>query len=217
LRFGYRNQLNSLKTRILDMGKFISTVLYDTISVVQLQDISLAKKINEDSDISKMGRDIESTCLKIVSLQSPFASDLRVVTGYLKIITDLERIAAQCAEICEIVCMNNLVKGKCLNSTVSILQKVFDIYNRTCDACYSLDVDEARKIYKADDEVDADFSDIIFDISNSISNSEFSVCSGTDLMFIAKYAERMCDHCVNISKWIVYIDVGFFPDKNFFK
>lgn len=218
LRFEYRNQFDSLKLRILDMGKLISEILRKTISVVHNSDTELAKMISEsDSEVDKMERDIESSCLRIVSLQSPFASDLRAVTGYLKIITDLERIADHCADICEIVSMGNLSKNsECLKKTVSILEKIFELYEKTCNACFKLDADAACSIYKADDEIDRMFSEIIFEISDSISKGCFSVYSGADLMFIAKYAERMGDHCANISKWIIYINVGFFPDKNFF-
>ena len=218
LRFEYRNQFNSLKMRILEMGKLISGILRETISVVQDNNIDLAKKIFEsDIEVDKLERDIESNCLKIVSLQSPFASDLRAVTGYLKIITDLERIADHCADVCEIVSMGNLGSfSSCSEKTVSILQEVFEIYEKTCDACFKLDVDIARSIFKKDDKIDAMFSDIILEISDSISKKDFSVYLGADLMFIAKYAERMGDHCANISKWIIYINVGFFPDRNFF-
>jgi len=218
LRFEYRNQFDSLKLRILDMGKLISKILRETISVVQNNDTDLAKKISEsDSEVDKMERDIESSCLKIVSLQSPFASDLRAVTGYLKIITDLERIADHCADICEIISMGNILNNSpCMDKTVSILEEVFDIYEKTCDVYFKLDVDAACSIYKSDDGIDSLFSEIIFEISDSISKNILNVYSGADLMFVAKYAERMGDHCANISKWVVYINLGFFPDKEFF-
>ena len=219
LRLEYRNQLGVLKSQIIEIADFVSDVFGQTIEVVQNNDISLAKKISEsDDEVDQMGRNIEDNCLRIVSLQSPFASDLRMVTGYIKIVNDFERIADQCAEVCEIVSMGNL-SNKCVicsNKAVSILEEAFRVYKRTCDACFSLDAKEAKQIFLDDDKIDLMFSDIIFYISNSISKDSSIVSSAADLMFISKYAERMADHCVNISKWIIYINRGFFPDKKYF-
>ena len=219
LRLEYRNQLGVLKSQIIEIADFVSDVFGQTIEVVQNNNISLAKKISEsDAEVDQMGRNIEDNCLRIVSLQSPFASDLRMVTGYIKIVNDFERIADQCAEVCEIVSMGNLSKKcvVCSNKAVSILEEAFRVYKRTCDACFSLDAKEAKLIFLDDDKIDLMFSDIIFYISNSISKDSSIVSSAADLMFISKYAERMADHCVNISKWIIYINRGFFPDKKYF-
>ena len=219
LRFEYRNQLETLKSQIFNMGEDVSEILCKTIDVVRDNKIQLAKKIFEsDSDVDKIVRSIENDCLKIVSLQSPFASDLRIVTGSLKVVSDLERIADHCADICEIVSMKNLEKGcECSNEVVSILEKVYSIYNRTYVSCFNLDLEEAGRIYKSDDEIDLMFSKVIFSIAEAISKNSFSVFAGSDLMFVAKYAERIGDHCANISKWIVYMSIGVFPDSDYFK
>jgi len=76
-----------------------------------------------------------------------------------------------------------------------------------------LDSNEAEQICLGDDRIDRMFSDIVFYISDSISKKSSIVSSGADLMFIPKYTERMADHCVNISKWIMYINDGTFPGR----
>lgn len=220
LRFEYRNQLSTLKSEVFKLGKCVSEIFGRTIEVVKKNEKQLAEDISEsDNEVNAICRDVENDCLRILSLQSPFASDLRKVTGYIKILGDFGRIADQCAEVCEIVSMGNISNQcvECSNKTVSILQETFKVYNITCDACFELDSNKAEQICLGDDKIDRMFSDIIFYISDCISRELSIVSSGADLMFIAKYAERMADHCVNISKWIIYINKGFFPDRKYFK
>lgn len=220
MRFGYKNQLDSLRNKVINMIEKISFVLSKTIDIFANIDTQEAKKILEyDVNIDKFGRTIEDICLKIFSLQNPYASDLRAITGYLKVVSDFERIGDHCSDICEIVSMGNLESPKfdCYQKTISILAKVGDSFNKISKACIELDIDTAKKIFLLDDEIDDTFSEIIMNISDNISNKVFSAYMGADLMFIAKYAERIGDHCVNISKWIVYMSLGFFPKLKFFR
>ena len=219
LRFGYRNQLDSLKVGVFNMGKNISRVLSKTIEVFANVDRKKAVEISEsDVDIDKSGRSIEDACLKIISLQNPYASDLRAVHGYLRVASDLERIGDHCSDICEIVSMGN-IKGQlgCYQKIVSILKEVGISFDKVRQACFKLDIEAAKEVYLSDDKIDDNFSEIILNVSDNISNGIFNVYMGSDLMFIAKYAERIGDHCVNISKWIVYMSLGFFPTPEFFR
>ena len=112
--------------------------------------------------------------------------------------------------------MKNLLENnECKNQVLVILHKVFHMYELILKACSLLDVEIAKSVYKLDDKIDSMFSKIVFSVSSSISDKLLSVRFGADLMFIAKYGERIGDRCVNISKWIIYIENGFFPDRTF--
>jgi len=219
LRFEYSNQLTSLKSRVIDFGKMVESIFTDTITAVKFADLEISSKIiAKDEQIYDLEREIENECLRIISLQRPFAFDLRLVTGYLKVISDLQRVADHCADICEIILMKNLLTDNdCKNQVVVILTRVYEMYKSVLQTCLLLDVEIAKIVYSLDDAVDSMFSNIVFSISSSISDKVLSVRFGADLMFIAKYAERIGDRCVNISKWIIYIRDGIFPNRNYFK
>jgi phosphate transport system protein len=105
----------------------------------------------------------------------------------------------------------------CINQVTSILIKVYEMYEDMLQSYSLLDVELSKTVYNLDDAIDSMFSDIVFSVSSSISDKLLSVRFGADLMFIAKYAERIGDRCVNISKWVIYIKGGFFPNRNYFK
>jgi phosphate transport system protein len=191
----------------------------DTITAVKFVDLEISSKVIEkDDQIYEIEREIENECLKIISLQRPFAFDLRLVTGYLKVVSDLQRVAVHCADICEIILMKNLSSDNdCMMQVTSILTQVYEMYEDMLKSYSLLDVEMAKIVYRLDDAIDSMFSDIVFSVSSSISDKLLSVRFGADLMFIAKYAERIGDRCVNISKWVIYIKDGFFPNRNYFK
>ena len=87
-------------SRYIHMGMTSSDVI-DTAFALQIKKAS--EIIESDSIINRMEHEIERDCLNIISLQQPIAGDLRNVTGCLKIITDIERIADHCTDICEII------------------------------------------------------------------------------------------------------------------
>ncbi len=55
-----------------------------------------------EQEIDHKERDIESQCMKLLLRQQPVASDLRAVSAALRMISDMERIGDQAADIAEI-------------------------------------------------------------------------------------------------------------------
>jgi len=201
-----------------DFSKLVVSVFDETIIAAREIDHEVAKGVaSREVSIDDTERDLENECIKIISLQRPFASDFRLMTGYLKLASDLGRVADHCSDICEIVRTGKTVKdcpGK--DQVISTLRQVYVMFTDVLDACFKLDVVKAKEVYLSDDSIDMSFADIITNVSSSISDNVISIYSGADLMFMAKYAERIGDRCVNISQWIVYMKEGNFPGAEYF-
>ena len=143
------------------------------------------------------------------------ASDLRNITACLKIITDIERIADHCADICEIV-MSSKISSESANMgrIISLLDCVQVMFKNVLNVFSSQNVDDAVNICSQDDEIDSLFSDIVLSICKAIAKNSLYVESEVDLLFIAKYAERIADHCTNIAEWVIYMKTGQHPELN---
>lgn len=216
LRHAFLRQLDELNKKVSDMGDKVSVIINDTIlSLKELNIISANKIVEGDRLIDKFEHSIEQDCLNILALQQPIASDLRMVAGCLKIITDLERIADQCTDICEIIGMNKIPKGVLLiNEVLKMLENVHDMFKRALGVFKSRNIDNAVNICKYDDVIDSLFSDIVLNICGVIAKDTSKVIPEVDLMFITKYAERMGDHCTNIAEWVIYMETGQHPELN---
>ena len=216
LRRSFLNQLEQLNKKVYDMGNKVDVIIGQTIDVLSNIDTELADKvIRDDTSINKMEHQIEQVCMNILALQQPIAGDLRMVAGCLKIITDIERIADQCTDICEIISMKQISKQNVsLNDVSNILKQVHDMFKRSINVFQSRNVDDAVNICKSDDNIDSLFSDIIFKICGVIAKDTSKIMPEVDLMFITKYAERMGDHCTNIAEWVIYMETGKHPALN---
>lgn len=100
----FDKQLSQLNTELLTMGALVEQAIEGAVRALEAGDLRLAREVvDADHRINQQERDIESLCLKLLLRQQPVARDLRTVSAALKMITDIERIGDQAANICQIV------------------------------------------------------------------------------------------------------------------
>ena len=100
----FDEELEKLNVDLTKMGHLVEVAIENMIDAFKHQDKSLAKEIiTNDRLINDMERTVESRAFNLILRQQPIATDLRNVTTALKIVTDLERIGDQAADIAEII------------------------------------------------------------------------------------------------------------------
>ena len=73
------------------------------------------------------------------------------------------------------------------------------------------DLDLARKVMAADDQVDALFDQVKRELIQLISTDANQGELSLDLLMVAKYLERIGDHATNIAEWVEYSLTGAHP------
>lgn len=212
----FDRELEDLISRMTDMGNAVDRKIEQTISALRTMDLELAAEVaGSDGEIDRMEHSIEKNCMELIALQQPIAGDLRIIAACLKILTDIEREADQCADICEILTVGELnTNSLAIAHVVQMLETARRMFRRSMDVFLSRDVEEARAICTADDEVDSMFSKIILEVCAIITDAPQNVMREVDLLFITKYAERMGDHATNIAEWVIFMETGVHPDLN---
>ena len=120
-------------------------------------------------------------------------------------ITDMERIGDQCRDIAEITV--NLPEGfkvKSMDHIIEMADATIKMVNDTLQSYVDRDIEKAEKIVRDDDIVDDYFIKVRDDLIEMIKNDTIDAAAIVDLMMIAKYLERIADHAVNISKWVIF-------------
>ena len=172
--------------------------------------MGLAKKVLvAEDDIDQKEKDIESLCLKLLLQQQPVAKDLRVISSALKMITDLERIGDQAADISEIVIMMN--GAPYVQKLIHIPQMAtatVKMVTESIDAFVKKDAAIAKAVIEYDDVVDNLFDKVKFDLIELIRSDNPNSEQAIDLLMIAKYFERIGDHACNVAEWAVYSITG---------
>ena len=82
------------------------------------------------------------------------------------------------------------------------------------DSFVKSDVELARKVMAADEEVDEDFSQIKEKLIGMIAQDSTKGETFLDYLMIAKYYERIGDHAVNIAEWVEYSITGIHVGDN---
>ncbi|WP_128424926.1 phosphate signaling complex protein PhoU [Gudongella oleilytica] len=210
MRSKFDQDLEKLNFELTEMGNLIESSIEATVTALKTQDVELAGRvIAGDKEVNDMERAIEDLCLKLILRQQPVARDLRLISSALKMITDMERIGDQSADISEITI--RLADQTYLKELVHIPQMAdatIKMVRDSIDAFVRRDIELAKKVIYYDDIVDDLFSVIKDELIGSIKAGTGSSEQAIDLMMIAKYFERIGDHAQNIAEWVYFAIAG---------
>ena len=216
MRASLDNDLRAIHVDIIKMGTLIEKTIEETIRALVEQDIPLAKKIREGDDrFDQMEVEIEKKCISLIARQQPVATDLRIVTSILKIVTDLERIADHCQDISKLTLdLAGKAYVKPLVDIPQMAKEVRAMVRMTIDAYIDLDVEKSKQVCANDDIVDKYYYTIVNDLEMIMKEKPNDIKQCVDFLLIAKYLERMADHTTNIAEWVIYSVQGKRFDGN---
>lgn len=209
MRSRFDEQLDLLNKEMITMGALCENAIAMSAKAVAEGDLALTESIPALAEqIGQKEREIESLCLKLLLQQQPVAKDLRIISSALKMVTDMERIGHQSADIAEIVRMANLKVGGDTEEVRNMALAVIKMVSESIDAFVKKDDDMAQAVIVYDDVVDDCFDRVKNLLIGRFSQPGADGEQTIDLLMVAKYFERIGDHAVNIAKWVVFSITG---------
>lgn len=217
MRAEFDSQLEKLHTDLIEMGSLCEQAISFAISALIQNDITLAHKaIDIEKNIDDMERGIEGLCLKLLLQQQPVAKDLRQISAALKMITDMERIGDQAADIAEIITFIDLSEGRKYVHIPEMAEAAAKMVTESINAFVRGDIELARQVICNDDIVDNLFNRIKKELSEVISREPEIGEQVIDILMIAKYLERIGDHATNIAGWVEFSITGQHTQRSCF-
>jgi len=215
MRSRFDEQLTGLNNNLIEMGALIEHAIGSATKALQERDVAAAKKIMaDDGIIDEKEKEIESLCLKLLLHQQPVARDLRQISTALKMITDMERIGDQAADISELcVYLNGQEFIKRLEHIPQMAEATIKMVTDSIDAFVNKDLKLAQSVIGYDDVVDALYVSIKQDLIGLIHEDADAGEQAFDLLQIAKYYERIGDHAENIAEWVIFSITGKHRNK----
>ena len=209
MRTKFDEQLTLLNDDLISMGALCESAIAYSVKSLLNSDRELAQKaIAAEKDIDRKERDIESLCMRLLLQQQPVARDLRLISSALKMVTDMERIGDQAADIAEIVPYVDISKSKNNTHISDMAVAVIKMVTESIDAFVKRDLELAGAVIAHDDAVDELFMLIKNDLIELIAADMHSGEAALDILMIAKYLERIGDHAVNIAEWVAFAITG---------
>lgn len=217
MRDRFDRELDELDNLLIEMGNSIESSIKIAVEALTKQNVELAQSVIEgDKEIDELEKDIERKALKLLLQQQPVAGDLRMISSALKIITDMERIGDQAADISEITILlsqQNYIKN--LVHIPLMADAVIRMVKDSIDAYVDDDLDLVLKVIEYDDVVDDLFDVIKNEVIDLIREDAKNGEQAMDFLLIAKYFERIGDHAENVAEWVYFSITGehFKEDK----
>lgn len=200
-------QLNEM---LVQTGELCEQAISQTMVALSSSSDEIAREvIRADAHIDQMERDIEHLCLKLLLQQQPVAGDLRQVSAALKMITDMERIGDQAADIAEIVKSTDMSLVRGFPKIPQMAAKTSEMVHDAVRSFVDRDLALATATQAADDAVDRMFDEVATEMIDFIVHADAADAQkAIDVIMIAKYLERIGDHATNIAEWVDFSITG---------
>lgn len=207
----YDAELESLRTRVLQMGGLVENQIVSAIEGLGAPDTGIFKEvIRREKEVNDIELEIDELCNHILARRQPAAVDLRSVIVAIKMIRDLERIGDEAEKVARMGMMiadagKNFVPKvdlhRIASNAIAMLRKVLDSYAR-------VNAVSAAEVVKADIEVDDEFKAILRQLITFMMEDPRTISRSIEILFIAKAIERIGDHSKNMSEHVVYMVKG---------
>lgn len=211
MRDNYLKKLEQMQKELLEMGMLCEEAIQKTyrLLVSEQEREELVKAIDVlEREIDVKERRIEADCIQLFLQQQPVASDLRLISSALKMITDLERIGDHATDIAEILETGSIkVPAKDID-LAKMAEIAMDMINRSVESYVQKDLEMAREVIDRDDVLDELFINVRKEISRCSAEKIYTNDQTLDLLMIAKYYERLGDHATNVAEWVEFSLTG---------
>ena len=207
MRIQYTEELHNLNTQLITMGSLCEQAITKTGNSLIHGNNEEAKEVrNIEEEILQNEKNIETLCLRLLLQQQPMAGDLRQISAALKMITDMKRIGEVASDTADIILY--MQRFHRMQDIEELSQKAVLMVHNVIDAFVNQNLETANAVISYDDIVDSLFLKVKYDLILSIQKNPQYADDYVDLLMIAKYFEKIGDHAVNISKWVVYSLTG---------
>ncbi|MFD0870147.1 Phosphate transport system protein phoU homolog [Chlamydia abortus] len=215
-RPNYRQSLAELQRYLMKMGNEVEQQIQQAVqSLTDLDERKAKETVSRDDSIDDMMMRIEERCLRLIALQQPMATDLRIIGMTLKIAIDLERIADHAVDIAKVTL--RLSGEKLVKPLVDIPRMAEAAMGMVKDSLLAFterDIQRAAALAEQDDVVDHIYSSMLQEITGMLGKEPSSNRQWIHLLLVANYLERVADHATNIGEGVIYLVTGKRKDLN---
>lgn len=210
LRASLLKAIEELKAEVVTMADLVLNNINEAFLAFKTNNLKKAESLMKDDDqVDQLEEDISKSALRVMWKEQPYAQDLRVVTGILKLVTDLERIGDHATDIAEqTIHIGDLKNQRLLPKTTVMSEAAYQMVLNAINAFVKQDIQLARQVIEDDDIVDAQFNDVMASVTDQIKNDSIDSQYAVSVIMVAKYMERVADHAVNLAEWTIFMITG---------
>ena len=215
IRRTFHQQLDDIKQDVIELAAMVVESIPRATQALLDADLSAAQAVIDYDDVlDAKSLEIDDDCLRLLALQQPMASDLRVITTAMRLNWDLERAGDLACNICKTIrrMYGTSIEPKLRGLIVQMSDEAYRLTRLAIDAYAERNVALAAALDDMDDRLDALQRDFIIALIEQHDRSIMPLQSAVQLALVARYYERLGDHAVNIGERIQYMVTGWLPE-----
>ena len=207
--FIFEERMESIKKYLKDYCNETLELHRKTSSLlVNFDDKKASEIIEKSKELDVFGYEIERSCIRFIAMEQPLASDLMYIESSIRVISHVKRIAYLCKNIAESAATIEGIEVQ--NNVIGDLEYMADyvqiMLNRGFGSFCNQDVSVARELAIDDDKVDDIFDTILSKTTDILTEKTDNALEIVNIIFIARYLERIADRVVNIGERVIFIN-----------
>ena len=214
----FDEDLERLRSSVLQMGGIVESQLSTiTKAYANNNSATVLVVLENDREVNAMEKAIDDDCIHIIAKRQPTASDLRLIMGVSKMVTDLERSGDEVKKIAksirriqnsELTPHRELALLKGITDVRHLSKAASSQLRKSLDSFARLDTGDAGAVIAGDEDLDAEFKAIVRQLITYMMEDPRSITTSLDIITIARAIERVGDHAKNIAEQVIYIAEG---------
>lgn len=214
-RRNFHHKLDEVRADIVQLAAMVTESIPRATQALLDMDLQAAQKVIDDDDLlDAKSLEIEESCLRLLALQQPMASDLRALMTGVKLNWELERSGDLTVNICKTI---RRIYGAPFDPRIRGLieqmsEEATTLMKHAIDAYVLGDAALAAALDDMDDTLDSLQAQYVRAILEVHESTHMKLPVAVQLALIGRYYERIGDHAVNIGERIRYMVTGWLPE-----
>jgi len=208
----YDADLAALRSRVVEMGGVVEEQFRFAVDALSSGRSDLAEQVvANDRRVNEFEVEIDHDCAHLIAKRQPTASDLRMVLGVSKMVTDLERIgdkARKIARLSAAIRSSGVPDARWLEETHRVADLARGLLRDALNAFVRGELDEAIAVIRAAQGIGRLVNAISGELVRQITQNPSQVAVLLDMMAVTKAVDRVADHAANLAEHLIYIIKG---------
>jgi len=206
----FEQELDALKRQVMEMGELAeSMVAWASAALIERDRAHIQWVRDAEPRLDRFQIAIDSEAIRLITIYSPIAKDLRFLLMVARINSELERIGDQAVDNCEYVeLLLSAAPPQPLLDLSSMSAITRTMVHDALQAFNDEDIERAHRVLRSDDEVDALNAQTFRDLLRDTTPDPDTVNQCMTLVLLARSLERIADHATNMSEEVIYLVKG---------
>jgi phosphate transport system protein len=213
-RSRFHQELQDLQDQIAQEGELAARSVARSVHALVHRDAGLAHEVVEgDDEVDELYMDVERRVLDLLALQTPVATDLRLVSAILHINLHLERIGDQGVNVAKIALATmDLPRSEIILSHLQEMADTVTAMVRTAiDAFLRRDLELCMRLPRMDDPVD-ELNRGMYRQVVALADDPLRLEWGIRMNVVARQLERVGDNAVDVGEQVGFLLTGEFRE-----